>query len=197
MLYNRRKRDAWYKDQMNAYHAALGEAMSRYQEGLSLDEDQVLLLNNLRAKAVAEERRRREGGFIKKGWRWVIKMSGLKTAEVEGEGNVEEEVDEDAPTGPMGMMVELGRRERGDANEFEIIRRMHEKKVMREKGIDVDWEPMSPVEKIEKENVVGLVPDVAAGVKGGERTGGPLDQMAANIVEDGQRRIGSWGRSNR
>ena len=195
MLYNRRKRDAWYKDQMNAYHAALGEAISRANQGLSLDEDQILLLNNLRAKSAVEERRKREGGFIKKSWRSLVSATGLKTEEGEGEGTGEEEFDEDAPRGAMGAMVELGRMERGDADEFEIIRRIQDKKMMREKGIE--GEPMAPVEKIERENMGELVPEVAVRVPGEERIGGPLDQMAETIAEDGRRKMTDLGRRDR
>ena len=196
MLYNRRKRDAWYKDQMNAYHAALGEAVSRANQGLSLDEDQILLLNNLKAKSAVEERRKKEGGFIKKSWRSLVSAAGLKTDEGEGEGNGEdEEVDEDAPRGAMGAMVELGRMDRGDADEFEIIRRIQDKKMLREKGIE--GEPMAPVEKIERENMGELVPEAVVRVPGEERIGGPLDQMAERVVEDGGRKISHLGRGDR
>ena len=181
MLYNRRKRDAWYKDQTDAYHAALEEAIARSQQGLSLDEDQVLLLNNLKAKHAAEERREREGGLIKKGWTGVIRAAGWKTDEEEGERHAGDGEEEGEMGGPMGAMVELGRRQRGEANEFEILKRIQEKKMMREQGIE--GEPMPPVEKIERENMRELVPEVAARVEGAERIGGPLDQMAERIVQ--------------
>ena len=190
MLYNRRKRDAWYKDQMTAYHAALEEAIARSQQGLSLDEEQILLLNNLKAKHAAEERRNREGGMIKKGWRNVVSAAGWKTDE-RGERKSEEGDEEGAIGGPMGVMVELGRRERGEADEFEILRRIQEKKMMREQGIE--GEPMPPVEKIERENLGELVPDVAARETGAERIGGPMDQMAERIVQDTAR---SWRRKD-
>lgn len=195
VLYNRRKRDVWYKDQLNAYHAALEEAISRSQQGLSLDEDQILLLNNLKAKHAANARREREGGIIKKSWKGVVDLAGWKTAEEgaqtsQGEEDID---DEDAPTGPMGVMVEMGRRERGEANEFEILKRIQERKMMskEEQGIAGETPMMSAAGKIERENMGELVPDVAARVKGSERIGGPLDQMAERIVEDGRRSASS------
>ncbi|KAL8792838.1 MAG: hypothetical protein Q9195_004567 [Heterodermia aff. obscurata] len=66
VIYNRRKRKAWMKDQIRIKEELVMAAIENEKAGHPLTGDQELALNNERARFQAEERRKAKGGIIKR-----------------------------------------------------------------------------------------------------------------------------------
>ena len=125
IVYNRRKRKAWYADQARERQNTLTAAIENEKAGLPLSEDQALILNQERIRFNDEEeraRRKRERWEYLNVKRWLL--SGLKSDEeqpgrevVEGDmqptsAETPQEASEKDPTARGGVLaaVENARR---------------------------------------------------------------------------------------
>lgn len=90
LIYNRRKRAAWYKDQALAYQEAVTAAIDVERSGKELNEEQRLVLGRERVRVKEEEaaeRRKHERWWITS---WLL--DGLKTDDEDEEGEVNAEM---------------------------------------------------------------------------------------------------------
>lgn len=83
IIYNRRKRRAWVKDQAQVYQQAVTDAIEAERSGQELNEEQRLILGRERVRFEEEEaaeRRKKERWWITK---WLL--GGLKMGDEDGE----------------------------------------------------------------------------------------------------------------
>ena len=164
MLYNRRKRREFFQEQQRNYDIALQRAVRAEEEG-TLTADLALVLNKERAVRIYEEQQARKGGLWKQAKGWVFGGMAM----------------EESPGGRLGK----------GGFEAEEIKRIAEGR-FEDGGVTMNKLREPGMRETEPEV---MVKEAAVARRMGEEarlTGGPLDQMAENVVDDLDRRGRSW-----
>ena len=163
IIYNRRKRSQYYAERTALLQKNLIAAIEADRAGIPLTEDQVLLLNRERARMEGEERAKAKKDG---GWRrWIF--GGLSgSSEREGEGNA-------ATDG------------RGEGSGQGVLSAIQEE--TRQVFRDGEEKPSTIVQAVEEKRREGEKTLEAAGI-----SGGPLDQLADQAVQEAGRAKGGW-----
>ena len=186
IIYNRRKRNAWLADQVRNKEELITAAIQNEKAGRPLTEDQELALNNERARFEAEERKKAKGGIVK---RLVTPLADLFARLKSSESGEEEPLGEEEGRG--GLVDRVGQRvyeveeEMVDGvqnTEGEVVQGVRRA----ERGLkEAVAGNLSSGGKQAEQGVLTAVHEAGREAKGQPR-GGPLDQMAENMVESGR-----------
>ena len=197
IVYNRRKRNAWMTDQVAHNEALVTSAIANQRAGLRLTSEQQLALDNERARFEARERKNAKGGW----GRWLLTpfeslVGGLRAEEVvekvkDGEYRAEgaEEfvrgVEEVVGKAEVGLQKLEGQLEHGVRSAERGLKEAVQGN-LGSGGKQAERGVLASVREAEK---------VASGqgVASGRPRGGPLDQLAENVVEGGKEKVkGGW-----
>lgn len=110
ITYNRRKRDAFYADQMRTQQELVIAAIQAEKAGLPMTEEQQLMLNREKARFQAEEARNSKPGFLK---RLVAPMTGGSEAVADYDEGKEVGPMENAEAEAEGQGETVGRKGEG------------------------------------------------------------------------------------
>lgn len=171
ILHNRRKRSAFYAEQHAIYSQRLIEAIETEKSGMPLDEDQTLILNRERARVQAEEAaKERSWGKRIKG----VFIGDLKTDE---EGATAENV---VVSSEGEILQKLG------VDQMSILERATQ--TDRDSGVNIT--DSGNIREEGRRDGSRILQAVAEKRREGERAmkaagvrGGPLDQMAEEVVQ--------------
>lgn len=189
IMYNRRKRNAWMKDQIRNKEELVTAAIQNEKAGRPLTEDQELALNNERARFEAEERKKAKGGIFK---RLMTPLAGLFARLRSSESGEEETVgDEERRTEPVnrvGQRVYEVEEEMVDGlqkAEGQVVQGVRRA----ERGLkEAVAGNLGSGGKQAEQEVLAAVHEAGREAKGQSR-GGPLDQMAENMAESGREKV--------
>lgn len=183
-MYNRRKRNAFYKEQHALYAKRLIEAIEAESSGQALDEDQTTIMNRERARVQAEEAK------AQRSWGKKIKnvfMGGLKMEEGEEEGGVTAEVVGPVPS--EGQILEkLG------VDQMTVLKQAGRGAVSGGKVDDAEsghGDGSGIIQAVQEERRENERSMEERGAKGG-----PLDLMAERALRDVSEKVGEkagWG----
>ncbi|KAL8816340.1 MAG: hypothetical protein Q9191_008349 [Dirinaria sp. TL-2023a] len=172
IIYNRRKRRAWYADQIRAQEEDLVAAIENDKRGLPLTEDQTLVLNREKARFAAEEERRNKPTY----WGRVVqpmleRWTGFRFGEGEARAAKGEEGEADAES--VVQKIEDGVVQ-GEKRVGEGLREMVRGNLAGGGGVEAEQGVIMGLEEART------------------RKGGPLDQAAENAVESAREKVGGW-----
>ena len=194
ITYNRKKRNAFYADQIRSQQELVVAAIEAEKAGLPMTEEQQLMLNRERARFQAEELRKAKPGFMK---RVLVPITGRFGGG--GEGNAAEKAEETV----VKRSEQKKAAERGDVaaersgREGTVEALKHdERKVekglketaeenLRSGGKEAEAAVLGGFEKARRQEAGN--PTVAYGV--------PVDNVAEaeKVTETGKPRSGGWG----
>ena len=181
ILYNRRKRDAWYRDQHMQYLQRLTIAREAAAAGTA-EEDQILIINQARAREEAEKR----GGYLKRGLAWFTGGPKNEDDEVEDKKEGREDV--------LGILGEEGLRKMGEeTGRMDTGAAVSSENVVEDAVVNATRQTQPEVQKS------SIVEQRQAKRREGEKVvedagfhGGPLDQLAAQTTTDVGKAKGGW-----
>ena len=189
VIYNRRKRNAWMKDQIRNKEETVMAAIQNEKAGQPLTEDQELALNNEKARFQAEERKKAKGGIIK---RLTTPFTGL-FAGMRSSGSEEEEA-LGTGEGEGGLVDRVGQRvyeveeevmDGLQKAEGEVVQRVRRA----ERGLkEAVAGNLGSGGKQAEQGALAAVHEASREAKEKPR-GGPLDQMAENMVQSGREKF--------
>ena len=192
IVYNRRKRNAWMADQISHNESLVTSAIANQRAGLPLTSEQALALNNERARFEAKERKAAKGRW----GRWLLTpfeslVGGLRAEEVvekvkdgeyraEGAEEFMSSVEEAVEKAEEGLQRLEGRLEHGVRSA--------------ERGLkEAVQGNLGSGGKQAEEGVLAAVREAEKVTSVRPTRGGPLDQLAENVVEDGKEKVkGGW-----
>lgn len=178
ITYNRKKRNAFYADQIRTQQELVMAAIEAEKAGLPMTEEQQLMLNREKARFQAEEERKRRPGFVGRLMKPVVGRLGG------GEGMMQ------AVEGKVEGFVEAVERKGGEV--VDAVRHT-EKEVERGLQETVRGNLGGGGQEAEAAVLEGIE-QARRGTGGSERAvGGSLDQRAENMAEAGKKKVEGWG----
>jgi len=192
VTYNRKKRNAFYADQIRTQQELVMAAIEAEKAGLPMTEEQQLMLNREKARFQAEEERKRKPGFV---GRLMAPVVGRLGGGEEGEKLVEGLVGEGE-----GMMQAVEEKvegfvegvERKGGEVVDAVRHT-EKEVERSLQETVRGNLGSGGQEAEAAVLEGIE-QARRDTEGSERAaGGSLDRRAENLAEAGKKKVEGWG----
>lgn len=188
--YNRKKRNAFYADQIRTQQELVMAAIAAEKAGLPMTEEQALMLNREKARFQAEEERGRRPGL----WGRVVGAVGGRFGAGEGEGvervvegvqRLVEEVEE-----KVGGFAESAERRGGEM----VDAVLHTEKEAEMKLHETVRGNLSGGGQEAEHAVLGGIEQARREAEGGERgVGGELDQRAEKMAEAGGKKLEGWG----
>ena len=188
IIYNRRKRKAWMEDQIRNKEELITAAIQNEKAGRPLTEDEELALNNERARFEAEERKKAKWGIKRFTTPIVGLFARLRSPESGEEETLGDEEGIRKPVNRVGQRVYEVEEEMVDGlqkAEGQVVQGVNRA----ERGLkEAVAGNLSSGGKQAEQGVLAAVHEAGREAKGQSR-GGPLDQMAENMAENGREKV--------